>query len=128
MRCVAWSVGHSLRWRDICLANLALAVAAKKRFQSWRRVLAATEMADTQQLAKPKREWDRQAVIEYILRRKTEGKPLNYRAVRADDSSLLAAARRQFGNWRQAMAASEMASEPEANPSPQLEQPSVDGQ
>jgi hypothetical protein len=102
----AWNEGHSLQWQDICLENHVLAVAARKKFHSWRRAIEALAQTDTQIPVKVKREWDQKSVIEHILRRQQEGKPIQYRAVRADDSSLLAAARQQFGTWRLALAAS----------------------
>jgi hypothetical protein len=115
-----WGEEHSLQWRDICLENRVLAVAARGRFRSWRRALAAATATVQTQPSKTKRVWDQQSVIEHILHRKQEGKPIGYRAVRADDSSLLAAARRQFGTWRHALAASGVVPQPRRKSSGQL--------
>jgi hypothetical protein len=37
-----YAAGRSLRWRVISLENRALAIAAKRTFGSWRRVIRAT--------------------------------------------------------------------------------------
>ncbi len=107
-----WSEGHSLRWRDICLENRILAVAAHKKFHSWRRVLAAISTENTPPPVNAKREWNKQSIIDEVLHRKQEGKSNSYRVVRQDDSSLLTASIRQFGSWRRALTASEVAAEP----------------
>jgi hypothetical protein len=104
----AWNAaGHAIRWRDICLENRALAIAARSRFRSWRQVIAAVAAppAAEPQASKARHEWDKHRVTEHIRRRQQDGRPLNYRAVRKEDASLLAAARRQFGSWRLALAA-----------------------
>jgi hypothetical protein len=51
------------------------------------------------------RKWDDKIVIQRIQDRRREGRPLTYERTRTDDSALVAAARRYFGNWRAALKA-----------------------
>jgi hypothetical protein len=51
------------------------------------------------------RKWDDEIVIQRIQDRRREGRPLTYERTRTDDSALVAAARRYFGNWRAALKA-----------------------
>lgn len=106
----AWSAeGHSLRWCKVCMENRVLAVAARGKFGSWRRAIMAAGLGGDARPAANRQEWDPQRVIDSIRDRQQAGKPINYRAVRKDDSSLLAAARRRFGGWRDAIAAAGVA-------------------
>jgi hypothetical protein len=108
----AWRAdGHSLRWNDICLQNFALASAAKRRFRSWRRALAAIDENANSQLPKLKRKWSRQRIIECVLQRQREDKSLNSKVIRREDGALLGAARRYFGGWNQTLAAAGIAAD-----------------
>ncbi|MGE5552810.1 MAG: homing endonuclease associated repeat-containing protein [Betaproteobacteria bacterium] len=49
--------------------------------------------------------WTPEAVLDAIRRRHTDGRPLNYAAVVAEDEKLTGAARRLYGSWNAALAA-----------------------
>jgi hypothetical protein len=66
------------------------------------------------ELARRKRKWDSQRVLESIRLRHQEGKPLNFTAVHADFNGLICAARHYFGSWPNALAAAGI--DPEQTP------------
>lgn len=113
----AWNAaGHSLQWADICLQNYTLAIAAKRRFGGWRRVMVAAGIPAEATPTEHKRKWDRQRIIDHIRRRQQEGRPLHHKAVRRDEGGLLHAAQRYFGGWSQALASAEVALSPRIQP------------
>ena len=97
--------GLSMKRNDVCLENRALATAAINAFHSWRRALAAAGLASSEHLTAGGKRWSKQRVIEAIHARIREGKQINYSATRRDDSALVSAARRYFGNWSKALLA-----------------------
>ncbi|MDP6723165.1 MAG: hypothetical protein QGF59_31175 [Pirellulaceae bacterium] len=97
--------GLSMKRNDVCLDNRALATAAINAFHSWRRALAAAGLAPEELLAARGNRWSKERIIELIHARQREGKPINYSAIRREDSALISAARRYFGNWSKALLA-----------------------
>jgi len=96
--------GLSLAWSQVCLDNHALAVAAKAVFGSWSRALAAAETAQ-----QPPSRWNKARVLEEICRRRQLDASLRYSAVHAEHPTLLWAAQRHWGGWKQALAAAGLA-------------------
>ena len=97
--------GLSMKRNDVCLDNRALATAAINAFHSWRRALVAAGLAPKELLAARGNRWSKERIIELIHARQREGKPINYSAIRREDSALISAARRYFGNWSKALLA-----------------------
>lgn len=64
-----------------------------------------TETTNTGSVGLNRRRWTPEEVVQGILARLREQKPMNAVAVRSHDSSLYQAARRRFGCWRNAIAA-----------------------
>ena len=94
--------------------------AARRHFGTWRQALRAAGTPQTVvTLAPPpsrrKRKWDPQTVIEHILRRQKEGKPLTYKRVQSEQSTLIWAAKKYFGGWNQALAAARVVTRPNAS-------------
>jgi hypothetical protein len=96
--------GSSLRWNVVCLENRSLAIAAKTAFGSWRRALAAADLAPQEYLTINGRLWSREKVIDAIKRRHEKGQSLAHSDLHLDDAALLAAARRHWGSWSKAVA------------------------
>jgi hypothetical protein len=97
--------GNSLRWREVCLHNRSLAIAARSAFHSWRRALVAAELIQDVPHAKMRRKWNRQHIIDIISLRRQEGKSLCYKDMRKDDLAVALAAIRYFGSWALALKA-----------------------
>ena len=95
--------GLSMTCTKVCLENRALATAAMNAFHSWGRALAAAGLGPAQPEGGKK--WNRGNIIAAIKARNEAGKPCNYMAARKDESALVSAARRYFGNWRTALVA-----------------------
>ena len=98
-------VGLSMKRNDVCLDNRVLATAAINAFHSWRRALVAAGLAPEELLACRGNRWSKERIIEVIHARQREGKPINYSAIRREDSALISAARRYFGNWSKTLLA-----------------------
>lgn len=90
--------GLSLRWKDVCMEDRNLAMAALYAFRSWQKAVwtagidAVTRSNGTK--------WDRQRVVAAIQLRAQQDLPLSTSAI---DGPLSCAARRYFGSWRNAM-------------------------
>ena len=97
--------GASLIWTDICLENRVFASAAKHAFGSWRKTLIAAGIGPEVYRNTAAKQWDQQKVIVCLRRRQQEGKPLKCAEVRRDHQSLVNAAQRYFGSWREAVRA-----------------------
>ena len=95
--------GLSMKCTEVCLENRALATAAMNAFHSWGRALAAAGLGPPQPEGGKK--WNKEKIIAAIKARHQIGKPCNYMAARKDESALVSAARRYFGNWRTALSA-----------------------
>ena len=93
--------GLSMKCTEVCLENRALATAAMNAFHSWGRALAAAGLGPAQPEGGKK--WNKEKIISAIKARHQAGKPCNYMAARKDESALVSAARRYFGNWRNAL-------------------------
>lgn len=72
-------------------------------FHSWGRALAAAGLGPAQPEGGKK--WSRVKIVAAIKARHDAGKPCNYMDARKDESALVSAARRYFGNWRTALKA-----------------------
>ena len=105
----------------------SLAQAGTRLFGSWRAALAAAGVRPSSQAARAGaagpgasgststafmspterqvRGWTPQSVVDAILARLREHKPLNAKAVYTDERSLHRAATKRFGNWRKALIA-----------------------
>ena len=93
---LAWHrSGRSLA--EIHCSNRSLNRAAKKWFGSWRAALRAAG------LDSKRRAWSKQAVIDEILDRYRDGRPLS--SDHPSNTNLASAARRYLGSWRDAIAA-----------------------
>jgi len=57
--------------------------------------------------------WTPQRVLDAIRERQQDGKPISFIGTRDDDGALVAAARRHFGSWAEALKAA--AVDPEAH-------------
>lgn len=95
--------GASMGWKTTCLDDRALALAAKKRFGSWTRALAAAGLIPQDNVVAGGITWDKASVIEAIRRRHQEGKGITYNATQPEEPALVGAARRLFGNWGEAL-------------------------
>jgi hypothetical protein len=94
--------------RNVMCHHRRLYDAARRHFGTWRQALHAAgtlQTVDTPPPSRRKRKWDPQTVIEHILRRQVEGKPLTYKRVKSEQSTLIWAAKKYFGGWKQALAA-----------------------
>jgi hypothetical protein len=94
--------------------------AARRHFGTWRQALRAAGTAQAIVAPVPpspprKRKWDPQTVIEHILRRQGEGKPLTYKRVQSEQSTLIWAAKKYFGGWQQALTAARAVTKPGAS-------------
>jgi hypothetical protein len=102
----AWhAAGHSMAWSAICLENRQLAVAARGRFEGWRRALLAAGLPP--EIISPARRsiWNPPRVLERIRRRHEQGRRLDENVVAHEACGLLKAAREHFGSWGEALAA-----------------------
>ena len=99
------AAGHSRNWMDLCLQNHDLALAVKSICGSWRRAMIAVGLLPETKPPARKRKWNPQRIIESIRLRHREGKPMHYKAMHVDANSLLCAAKKYFGNLRNALAA-----------------------
>ena len=95
--------GRSLEWKQTCLEDRALALAAKNRFGSWKRALTAAGLIPRDNVTIDGTAWDNAQVIEAIRRRHVEGKRLTQVATQLEEPALVQAARRLFGNWSEAL-------------------------
>ena len=99
------AAGHSMEWGVVCLQNRALAVMAKGRFNGWRRALVAAGIPVKTTVHGRPPPWNPQRVMERILHRQQEGKPLYEKGVARNARGLWCAAREHFGSWANALAA-----------------------
>ena len=97
--------GETLVWTDVCLENRAFASAAKQAFGSWRKALIAAAIDPKVYHNHGRKEWDQHRVIACLRRRQQEGKSLKCADVGRQHRSLVNAANRYFGNWRNAILA-----------------------
>jgi hypothetical protein len=98
--------GRSLRCCHVYREDRGLATAAKHAFSSWWRALAVAGLApDTRPDPGGPRRWDKQLVIDAIKARQRDGKLTSFTGTRRDDGALVAAARRHFGSWTEALKA-----------------------
>jgi lipase chaperone LimK len=67
--------------------------------------MVAAGLAPEEFLAATGNRWSKERILEVIHARQREGKPINYSAIRREDSALISAARRYFGNWSKALLA-----------------------
>lgn len=95
-------------WRD----DLALYIAAKKRFGSWHKALVAAGLP-----SRLRQRWTKRTVVEAIRRRHHEGPSLS--TVWRDDRKLFRAATNHFGNWRSALQAADVPHRPRRRWSPE---------
>ena len=95
--------GKTLVWTDVCLENRAFASAAKHTFGSWRKTLIAAGIDPKIYHNYGRKEWDQQRVIACLRKRHQEGKSLKCADVSREHRSLVNAAHRYFGSWREAV-------------------------
>lgn len=99
------AAGHSIKCCDVSLENRALATVAISAFYSWQRALVAAGLAPSDSLSDVGKRWSKDIIIAEIRARHEAGKPCNYMGTRPDQSGLVSAARRYFGNWTNALEA-----------------------
>lgn len=92
--------GRSLRCCDVSRDDRGLATAAKNAFSSWWRALVAAGVAPDirPNCGRPSR-WNKQLVIEAIRTQQQAGQRIRS----TDQRALVAAARRYFGSWAEAL-------------------------
>jgi hypothetical protein len=98
--------GKDLAWRHVSLEldpPLAAAAIRPNRFGSWREALAAAGL-DYDEIRRHKA-WDSNQVLEDIRRLREEGASLRVSDAAVEQPSLVAAARRRFGGWYEAIVA-----------------------
>lgn len=98
--------GRDLSWRHVSTElDPALAAAAIRagRFGSWERALAAAGL-DYEEIRRH-RAWDAEAVIQELRRMHAEGQSLRVTDVADSCPALVAAARRHFDGWYEAVEA-----------------------
>jgi hypothetical protein len=108
--------GLSLRCCDVWREDRGLATAAKHAFFTWWRALVAAGIP-TDVRVRPRR-WDKPLVIQAIKNRHHEGKPMGFNTTRADDGALVAAARRHWGSWTEALRAAAIETKKDVGESP----------
>ena len=106
------NAGLSLRWNHVCFENRALATAAKNAFHGWRRAVLAAGIATESEKTVRRRKWDKQRVIEAILRLQEQGKPLHGKGLYENSDALVRVARRYFGSWNNALQAAALQQQP----------------
>ena len=67
--------------------------------------LVAAGLAPVELLATRGTRWSKERILEVIHARQREGKPINYSAIRRENSAHISAARRYFGNWSKTLLA-----------------------
>jgi hypothetical protein len=100
--------GHSMRWGRVCMEDRDLATAAKHAFRGWRRALLAAGLTPESQPLPTYQKWDKERIIERILQRHKEGKSIQPKIIWQDEPNLMRAAKRYFGNWRNALKAARL--------------------
>lgn len=95
--------GATLMWTEVCLENRAFATAAKQAFGSWRKALLAAGIDPMVYRNYSRKQWDQQRVIACIRKRQRDGQSVKCADVRREYPSLVNAAHRYFGSWREAM-------------------------
>lgn len=98
--------GHDLAWRHVSLElDPALAAAAIRpnRFGSWREALAEAGL-DYDEIRRH-RAWDDDQILAELRRLSNEGASLRVSDASVEHPSLVAAARRRFGGWYEAVIA-----------------------
>jgi DNA-binding protein H-NS len=95
--------GETLMWTEVCLENRAFASAVKQAFGSWRKGLIAAGIDPTAYRNYSRKQWDQQRVIACLRKRRREGKSVKCADVQREYPSLVNAAHRYFGSWREAM-------------------------
>lgn len=98
--------GLSLAWTEFCLENRHVAIAARNFFRSWSKALLAAGIPpDKYVAAQNGRGVSPQQIIDYIQQRQQAGLSVGYASTYREQTSLISAARRHFGNWGNALAA-----------------------
>ncbi len=100
------AAGHDLSWTAVINGPdrmVAYAAARSCHFGSWQAALAAAGITER---TRRRRRWDARSISRAVLTRRREGLPLNAKAVERDEPALIAAARRIFGTWNDALKAS----------------------
>lgn len=100
--------GHPLNHNAMLATDRRLLRAACLQYGSWPEALAAAGY-DVNEIRKTPK-WTRQKIVEVILKRRSEGLPLNYSQVRWVLS--MEAVKRLFGSWDRALHAAGIAPDP----------------
>lgn len=95
--------GQSLRWKEVCMEDRKLAMAAIYAFGSWRKAVLAAGIDAVTRSNETK--WNRRRIVAAIQLRAQQNLPLSTGTVDREDGPLSCAARRYFGSWRNAMQA-----------------------
>ncbi|HEX8835091.1 MAG TPA: hypothetical protein VF719_12860 [Abditibacteriaceae bacterium] len=106
------SEGADLSWRSISLEvdpPLAAAALRKNGFSTWREAIAAAGL-DINEVARYQY-WDEARVLREIKALQKARVPLSSKLVQHDHQKLFFAARRRFGSWDEALAASGLKAE-----------------
>jgi hypothetical protein len=106
------AAGRSLRWREISLQNRHLAASAKSAFLSWDKALIAAGLRTPPVPAMPRRNLDRNVVLETIRQRQQNSMSLARKTIRTEDPSLLYSAEKYFQGWKAALAAAGVIAKP----------------
>jgi hypothetical protein len=88
--------GQTLHENPVAREDPHLVASARRRFGYWRNALEATGLASR---APMPRKWTAESVERALRERRRAGLPMNPAAVRRDDSGLLQAAERLFGDY-----------------------------
>lgn len=99
--------GADLSWRAVSTEvdpPLAAAALRANGFPSWREAIEAAGLS-IDDIARYKY-WDNDRVVAAIQELQKQGHPLSSKAMQSSDQSLFCAARRRFGSWDKALAAS----------------------
>ena len=105
------NAGLSVMWRDVCLENRVLALAAKQAFGSWSKAMVAAGIWAAGRSVIYNKRWDAQKVITQIQERHRQNRTLIRKVVCKDDPSLVYAAKRYFRQWHAALKAAGIVSE-----------------
>ncbi|MHA1888639.1 MAG: hypothetical protein ACTSX0_11465 [Promethearchaeota archaeon] len=100
-----YNSGEDLNANNMRKVNIALYGAAvnKRYFGSWEKAIEAVGL-DYDEI-KRYQQWDKQKIIDEILRLHEAGEDLSYMNIREDYRALVSAAFNYFGNWENAISA-----------------------
>ncbi|MDZ4686653.1 MAG: hypothetical protein SH850_16400 [Planctomycetaceae bacterium] len=98
--------GLSLVWSVICCQDRRCAMSAKHAFGSWRKAMIAAGVPPENYRHERQQRWNKQRVLDSLRHRQQARQTLSQRMVHLEFPTLIVAARRYFGSWRNALDAS----------------------